>query len=127
MIVIAETGRIPVDNPATHLELTMIHEAMVLEYAGPDLALVEWASVKELLYLTLLVDLFLPVGIATRAPAALLVGIVAWVGKVFVLAIAVTSWKAPTRSCVCFGFQNSCRFLWVSRFWRWRSDSCESC
>src|SRR5439155_17112816 len=44
IIVIAETGRIPVDNPATHLELTMIHEAMVLEYAGPDLALVEWGS-----------------------------------------------------------------------------------
>ena len=63
IIVIAETGRIPVDNPATHLELTMIHEAMVLEYAGPDLALVEWASaVKELLYLTLLVDLFMPAG-----------------------------------------------------------------
>ena len=50
----------------------MIHEAMVLEYAGPDLALVEWASaVKELLYLTLLVDLFMPVGIATTvAPGA---------------------------------------------------------
>lgn len=92
MIVIAETGRIPVDNPATHLELTMIHEAMVLEYAGPDLALVEWASaVKELLYLTLLVDLFMPVGIATSAaPSAVLVAIVAWAGKVFVLAIAVT-------------------------------------
>jgi len=92
MIVIAETGRIPVDNPATHLELTMIHEAMVLEYAGPDLALVEWASaVKELLYLTLLVDLFIPFGIATSAaPVAVLVAIVAWVGKVFVLAIAVT-------------------------------------
>src|SRR5438093_10113808 len=90
--VIAETGRIPVDNPATHLELTMIHEAMVLEYAGPDLALVEWASaVKELLYLTLLVDLFMPAGIAMRvAPAAILVGIVAWIGKVFVLAVAVT-------------------------------------
>ncbi len=68
IIVIAETGRIPVDNPATHLELTMIHEAMVLEYAGPDLALVEWASAfKELLYLTLLVDLFMPAGIATSA------------------------------------------------------------
>ncbi len=71
-MLIAETGRIPVDNPATHLELTMIHEAMVLEYAGPDLALVEWASaVKELLYITLLVDLFMPVGIATTiAPVA---------------------------------------------------------
>jgi formate hydrogenlyase subunit 4 len=92
IIIIAETGRIPVDNPATHLELTMIHEAMVLEYAGPDLALVEWASaLKELVYLTLLVDLFMPAGIATSAaPAAIVVGLVAWAGKVFVLAIAVT-------------------------------------
>jgi len=92
IIVIAETGRIPVDNPATHLELTMIHEAMVLEYAGPDLALVEWTSaLKELLYLTLLVDLFIPLGIATSAaPGAILVSLLAWAGKVFMLAIAVT-------------------------------------
>jgi formate hydrogenlyase subunit 4 len=92
IIVVAETGRIPVDNPATHLELTMIHEAMVLEYAGPDLALIEWASaLKELLYLTLLVDLFLPVGIATTvAPGALLVSLLAWAAKIFVLAIVVT-------------------------------------
>jgi formate hydrogenlyase subunit 4 len=92
IIVIAETGRIPVDNPATHLELTMIHEAMVLEYAGPDLALVEWASaVKELLYLTLLVDLFIPAGIAMNAaPIALILALLAWAGKVLVLAIGVT-------------------------------------
>jgi len=92
IIVIAETGRIPVDNPATHLELTMIHEAMVLEYSGPDLALVEWASaVKELLYLTLLVNLFMPIGIALRAePVALAIALVAWTGKVFALAVAVT-------------------------------------
>jgi len=92
IIVITETGRIPVDNPATHLELTMIHEAMVLEYAGPDLALVEWASaLKELLYLTLLVDLFLPAGMATSfAPEALLLALVAWAGKVFLLSILVT-------------------------------------
>ena len=92
IIVIAETGRIPVDNPATHLELTMIHEAMVLEYAGPDLALVEWASaVKELLYLTLLADLLIPAGMATSAaPGALLVGAAAWAAKVAVLAVAVT-------------------------------------
>ena len=92
IIVIAETGRIPVDNPATHLELTMIHEAMALEYAGPDLALVEWASaVKELLYLTLLADLLMPVGMAmSAAPGALLVGTAAWVAKVAILAVAVT-------------------------------------
>jgi formate hydrogenlyase subunit 4 len=92
IIVIAETGRIPVDNPATHLELTMIHEAMVLEYAGPDLALVEWAAaVKEVMYLTLLVDFFLPFGMATSATAgSLATAILAWAGKVLLLAVAVT-------------------------------------
>jgi formate hydrogenlyase subunit 4 len=92
IILIAETGRIPVDNPATHLELTMIHEAMVLEYAGPDLALVEWASaLKELLYMTLLVDLFMPAGIAMHAaPGPILGALLSWAGKVFVLAVAVT-------------------------------------
>jgi formate hydrogenlyase subunit 4 len=92
IIVIAETGRIPVDNPATHLELTMIHEAMVLEYAGPDLALVEWASaLKELLYLTLLADLFVPFGIATSAaPGALALALAAWLVKIVALAVAVT-------------------------------------
>ena len=92
IIVIAETGRIPVDNPATHLELTMIHEAMVLEYAGPDLALVEWASaIKEVMYLTLLVDFFLPFGMATSvAPGPQPHALFAWAGKVLVLAVAVT-------------------------------------
>ena len=92
VVLIAETGRIPVDNPATHLELTMIHEAMVLEYSGPDLALVEWASaLKELLYITLLIDLFIPIGIATTTTAAALaVAVAAWAGKVLVFAVAIT-------------------------------------
>jgi formate hydrogenlyase subunit 4 len=92
IILIAETGRIPVDNPATHLELTMIHEAMVLEYSGPDLALIEWGSaLKELLFITLLVDLFMPIGIATTATAwTVPVAIVAWGAKVFLFAVAVT-------------------------------------
>ena len=92
LVLIAETGRIPVDNPATHLELTMIHEAMVLEYSGPDLALVEWASaLKELLYITLLIDLFVPIGIATTVAAApLALSVAAWVVKVFVFCVAIT-------------------------------------
>ena len=92
LVLIAETGRIPVDNPATHLELTMIHEAMVLEYAGPDLALVEWASaLKELLYITLLIDLFIPIGIATTIAAApLAIAATAWAAKVSVFALAIT-------------------------------------
>jgi formate hydrogenlyase subunit 4 len=66
LVLIAETGRIPVDNPATHLELTMIHEAMILEYSGPYLALIEWgASIKQLLLMTLLINSFFPFGLGT--------------------------------------------------------------
>ena len=65
IVLIAETGRIPVDNPATHLELTMIHEAMILEYSGPYLALIEWgASLKQLVLMTLLVNTFFPFGLS---------------------------------------------------------------
>ena len=68
LAMVAETGRLPVDNPSTHLELTMVHEAMVLEYAGPDLALVELASAMRLsVFLGLLANLFAPWGIATDA------------------------------------------------------------
>ena len=92
VVLLAEAGRVPVDNPATHLELTMIHEAMVLEYAGPDLALVEWASaLKELLFMTLLVNLFLPLGLASAAvPGAIAISAALYVTKVFLLAVAVT-------------------------------------
>ena len=91
IVLLAEAGRVPIDNPATHLELTMIHEAMVLEYSGADLALVEWGSaVKELVFLTLLAGLFLPIGIATSSAAsAIAVGLLALAGKVFVLALVV--------------------------------------
>jgi len=66
MVAIAETGRIPVDNPATHLELTMIHEAIILEYSGRHLALIEWAgSLKLLLFTTIGIAVFSPWGIAT--------------------------------------------------------------
>jgi formate hydrogenlyase subunit 4 len=88
VVIIAETGRIPVDNPSTHLELTMIHEAMVLEYAGPDLALIEWASAIRLtVLLGLLGSLFAPWGIAAAGagPVALLVAVLALAVKVGVL------------------------------------------
>ena len=65
IVLISEAGRIPVDNPFTHLELTMIHEGMMLEFSGRYLALVEWASsMKLLLLLTIIVNIFLPWGIA---------------------------------------------------------------
>ncbi|MBI4654349.1 MAG: respiratory chain complex I subunit 1 family protein [Nitrospirae bacterium] len=63
--IIAETGRIPVDNPDTHLELTMIHEGMLLEYSGKYLALMEWAHyMKQMLLFTIAVDIFFPAGIS---------------------------------------------------------------
>jgi formate hydrogenlyase subunit 4 len=87
IVAVAENGRIPVDNPATHLELTMVHEAMVLEYAGRHLAMIELAAaVKLLLYVSLLGTLFAPWGIAQfgAGPQALAIGIGAWVGKLAV-------------------------------------------
>jgi formate hydrogenlyase subunit 4 len=87
MIAIAENARIPVDNPATHLELTMVHEAMVLEYSGRHLALIEWAaSLKLLLYISLLACIFAPWGISTfRGGAeAALIALAAYLGKVAV-------------------------------------------
>ena len=91
IVTLAETGRVPVDNPATHLELTMIHEAMLLEYSGRYLALMEWAAgIKLLVFLTLLVNVFAPWGIATStAPAALAVGAVLYVVKVAGLAVVI--------------------------------------
>lgn len=87
IVVVAETGRLPVDNPTTHLELTMIHEATILEYAGPDLAMVELGSAIRLtILLGLWGSLFLPWGVATTAgPAALGLGAVVFVAKVAVL------------------------------------------
>ncbi len=84
VVAIAENGRIPIDNPATHLELTMVHEAMILEYSGRHLAVIELAaSLKLLLYMSLVACIFVP---WTLAPAgsgivALAVGLAAWLVK----------------------------------------------
>ena len=91
LVALAETGRIPVDNPATHLELTMIHEAMLLEYSGRHLALMEWAAqIKLVLYGALIANVFFPWGIAqSLAPAALVIGLVAIVLKLLMLGAAL--------------------------------------
>ncbi len=84
MVAIAENGRIPIDNPATHLELTMVHEAMLLEYSGRHLAVIELAaSLKLVLYMSLIICIFVPWGQAPpRAVAsAQLIGVGAYVAK----------------------------------------------
>jgi formate hydrogenlyase subunit 4 len=92
IVLMAETGRIPVDNPSTHLELTMIHEAMILEYSGPYLALIEWsAAIKQLVLMTLLVNIFFPFGLSPgwSAPGLLLSAAV-FVSKLLILAAVVS-------------------------------------
>ncbi len=87
MVAIAENSRIPVDNPATHLELTMIHEAMVLEYSGRHLAMIEFASsLKLLLYASLIASLFVPWGLASSGAglAAYAFGVMAYLAKLAV-------------------------------------------
>src|SRR5215510_3071693 len=91
IVMLAETGRLPVDNPATHLELTMIHEAMALEYSGRYLALIEWAAgLKLLVFFSLLANLFLPWGVATTLTAgSVTIAVFALIAKLTLLGLAV--------------------------------------
>jgi formate hydrogenlyase subunit 4 len=98
MVAIAENARIPIDNPATHLELTMVHEAMVLEYSGRHLALIDLASqLKLLVYISVIGCLFTPWGIATPDAnvAAIILGVASYIAKLaiggFLLAVFETS------------------------------------
>jgi len=97
-VALAENARIPVDNPATHLELTMVHEAMVLEYSGRHLAVLELAAaLKLLLYISLIACIFFPWGLAPpgSGPAAYAMGALSYAGKLiiggFLLALFETS------------------------------------
>jgi formate hydrogenlyase subunit 4 len=92
MVAVAENGRIPIDNPATHLELTMVHEAMVLEYSGRHLALMEGAGMVRLtLFMALIGGVFAPWGMAMPGAGALdaLIGLGAFLAKCFILATAL--------------------------------------
>src|SRR3989442_8946483 len=98
MVAIAENARIPVDNPATHLELTMVHEAMVLEYSRRHLALIDLtASLKLLLYVSLIACLFVPWGLVPSGAGLglLVIGLVAYIAKLaiggFLLRLFATS------------------------------------
>jgi formate hydrogenlyase subunit 4 len=94
ILTITETGRIPVDNPDTHLELTMLHEAMTLEYSGRSVALIFWASaVKQLVFILLMVNLFLPWG-----PA----GVIWMIVKALVVAVALAAIETGTNKMRLF-------------------------
>jgi formate hydrogenlyase subunit 4 len=99
MVAIAENARIPVDNPATHLELTMVHEAMVLEYSGRHLAMIEFAaSLKLLLYMSLIACMFVPWGLATAGagPSAYAFGALAYILKLAGGAVLLAVFETAT-------------------------------
>ncbi|HXT08370.1 MAG TPA: NADH-quinone oxidoreductase subunit H [Roseiarcus sp.] len=96
MVAIAENGRIPIDNPATHLELTMVHEAMILEYSGRHLALLELAAMlKLLLYVSIIGCVFAPWGLATdnAGAGARLIGAGVYVGKLVFAGAALATFE----------------------------------
>ena len=108
IIAIAETGRIPVDNPATHLELTMIHEAMILEYSGKQLAIVELgAMMKQLLVFSLIANIFFPWGIASDLSAAgIAISLVVIIIKVAVLGVLMALVETSTAKWRLFRLPN---------------------
>jgi formate hydrogenlyase subunit 4 len=91
IVLLAETARFPYDNPDTHLELTMIHEAMILEYSGKRLALMEWASANKLLiFIALGANVFVPLGLAQTADVyAVIIGILIFLAKIFMFCLVI--------------------------------------
>ncbi|MEL7654880.1 MAG: NADH-quinone oxidoreductase subunit H [Bacillota bacterium] len=109
IIIIAETSRIPVDDPATHLELTMVHEAMLLEYSGRHLALMEYgAAIKQLILLTLLVNLFLPMDqlVPSAGAGAVCLSIVFYIVRVIFVSVLIAIAEVSTVKFRFFSIPN---------------------
>ena len=119
VIIIAETSRIPVDDPATHLELTMVHEAMILEYSGRHLALMELgASIKQLVFITLLVNLFIPhdqlIGFA--GAGAIILSLLIYLVKVVFAAILIAVIEVSTVKLRLFSVPNLAALSFILAF-----------
>lgn len=109
IVALAETGRFPVDNPATHLELTMVHEAMVLDYSGRHLALLDLAhALKLTLYMSLIACIFVPFGMAGpgAAPASLALGLLAYLGKLVLGAVLLAIFETAIAKMRVFRVPN---------------------
>jgi len=119
IIIIAETSRIPVDDPATHLELTMVHEAMILEYSGRHLALMELgASVKQLIFITLLVNICLPHDqlISITGLAAVAVSLLFYIVKVVFTAVVIAVVETSTVKFRFFSVPNLAALSFILAF-----------
>lgn len=119
LIMIAETSRIPVDDPATHLELTMVHEAMILEYSGRDLALMEYgAAIKQLLLITLLVNIFLPSDqwLAAAGVADVAFSLMLWLAKVAFASVLIAVIEVSTVKFRFFSVPNIAALAFILSF-----------
>ena len=119
IIILAETSRIPVDDPATHLELTMVHEAMLLEYSGRHLALMEYgAAIKQLILITLLVNLFLPMDqlIPLTGAAAVFFSIILYIVRVIIIAIIIAIAEVSTVKFRFFSIPNLAALSFIFSF-----------
>jgi formate hydrogenlyase subunit 4 len=119
IVILAETCRIPVDDPATHLELTMVHEAMILEYSGRDLALMEYgAAVKQLTLITLLVNIFMPtdqwLGMAQTVGLAL--SLLTWLAKVALVSVIIAAIESSTVKFRFFSVPNIAALAFILSF-----------
>jgi len=119
IVIIAETSRIPVDDPATHLELTMVHEAMILEYSGRHLALMELgAAIKQLLFITILVNIFLPHDnyINGDGISAIIISIIVYLLKVVVISIIIGIVEVKTVKLRLFSVPNLAALSFILSF-----------
>ncbi|HWQ79043.1 MAG TPA: NADH-quinone oxidoreductase subunit H [Anaerovoracaceae bacterium] len=119
IIIIAETARIPVDDPATHLELTMVHEAMLLEYSGRSLALMELgASIKQLVFITLAVNIFIPHDqfILISGAAAVLLSVLIYLIKVILIAVLIAAAEISTVKFRLFSIPNLAALSFILSF-----------
>ena len=114
IIILAETSRIPVDDPSTHLELTMVHEAMILEYSGRQLALMEYgASLKQLLLITFAVNVFLPFGSNLVPAAGVLVPLLMYLVKVLIVTVIIALIEINTVKLRLFSVPNMAALAFI--------------
>ena len=121
IVLIAETSRIPIDDPATHLELTMVHEAMILEYSGRHLALMEYGAViKQLIFMTLLVNLFMPhdqLLVATGGLVAVaIISILIFIIKIIIISVMIALVEVSTVKLRIFSISNLAALSFILSF-----------
>ena len=119
IVLLAENARIPVDNPATHLELTMVHEAMILEYSGRHLALMEFGAViKQMTLMTLMVNIFLPLDsfLTITGFAGVILPLLIYLGKILVLTIVIAVIEVSTVKVRFFSIPNLAALSFILAF-----------